>query len=133
MNTLRGIVSTVHHAGALCKVDITVDASPLSALIVDDAFALHVNDAVMIHFKETEVMLATPESRVSAQNAFIGEVRAIERGEMVSEVSFDFHGFDVRSIITTASLDSLHVSISKPFLWFVKANELTLQKGDDER
>ncbi len=133
MNTLQGRIAAVHHAGALCKVDVTLGEAHLSALIVDDTFALHVGASVLLHFKETEVMLATPESRVSAQNAFIGEVRSITRGVMVSEIAFDFYGFDVRSIITTASLDGLHVEVGKSFLWFVKANEITLQRSDDER
>jgi len=34
----------------------------------------------------------------------------------------------VVSIITTASLKRLGVETGKPFMWFVKANEVTLQK-----
>ncbi|MGD9655518.1 MAG: molybdopterin-binding protein, partial [Sulfuricurvum sp.] len=96
---------------------------------IDSLGDLHGGEAMEILFKETEVLLATKESLVSASNAFVSKVKRIEKGKILSEVTFDFAGEEVCSLITSASLERLEVAEGKELLWFVKANEITLQRG----
>ena len=73
-------------------------------------------------------MIGTKESILSASNAFVSMIKKINQGEILSEVVFDFEGNDIISLITTSSLQRLQIEADKEFLWFVKANEVTLQK-----
>ena len=60
-------------------------------------------------FKENEVLIATKESVLSARNAFVCRVCKINKGELLSEVGFEFEDGVVSSIITTDSLMRLGV------------------------
>ncbi|MBN2965144.1 hypothetical protein JWV37_10150 [Sulfurospirillum sp. T05] len=130
MNSLRATVVSVQQVGLLAQVSLEVSGQPMRALMVDiDAFApLEKGTLVQVLFKESEVLIATPHSTVSAANAFVCPVAWVNQGELVSEVGFAFGEDEVVSMITTASLKRLDVAVGKSFMWFVKANEVTLQK-----
>lgn len=130
MNTLKATLAKVQKVGLLSYVSVEVRGHDVGALMVDvDGFGpLKEGMALNVLFKESEVFIATPESTVSAANAFVCPVAWVNEGVLVSEVGFAFGGEEVVSMITTASLKRLGVEVGKPFMWCVKANEVTLQK-----
>jgi len=130
VNILDAKIVQVQSVGFLSQVNLHVNSQTMRALIVDIAtFApLEEGMAVKALFKESEVLIATPQSFVSSANAFVSPVVWINQGEIVSEVAFEFEGNEVVSMITTASLKRLGVEVGKSFMWFVKANEVTLKK-----
>lgn len=130
MNVLNAKVIGVQEVDLLAQVSLQVQGEKMRALMVDmQGFSpLEVGTAVKVLFKENEVLIATPESIVSAANAFVCPVAWVNEGKLVSEVGFVFGEEEVVSIITTTSLKRLGVEAGKPFMWFVKANEVTLQK-----
>lgn len=95
-----------------------------------NSFGITIEDNVKLLFKANEVLIATKESQVSAKNAFLGKVIKIEQGLILSEVSLEFQDLSIKSIITTNSLQTLNIKEDMTFLWFVKANEVTLQKDN---
>ena len=86
-------------------------------------------EKINILFKETEVMIATVFSKVSARNAFICKITDIKNGEILSSISFDFYGDKIVSIITKNALLDLNCKEDEEFMWFVKSNEITIQKA----
>ncbi|MGD9718944.1 MAG: molybdopterin-binding protein [Sulfurimonadaceae bacterium] len=131
MNRLHAKLESYESEGELSRVVLECRGRRFYSLVIDiDSLGdLHGGEAMEILFKETEVLLATKESLVSASNAFVSKVKRIEKGKILSEVTFDFAGDEVCSLITSASLERLEVAEGKELLWFVKANEITLQRG----
>jgi molybdopterin-binding protein len=133
MNKLLAHVVAHESYEGLSRVTLTCHEEHFTSLLIDieSLGAITKEDSFWILFKENEVMLASKESDVSASNAFVSEVVSIKEGRVLSEVVLNFHGAKISSIITTASLQRLGIAEKKEFLWFVKANEITLQRKRD--
>jgi len=129
MNRLKGIVSGVKKVDSFAFVEVKIDKHIFGALAVfDESLAwLEVGREVEVLFKETEVMLANIGSKVSARNAFVSPIKEIENGELLSRVVFDFCSQDISAVITKGSLESLGCKVNEEFLWFIKANEVSIQ------
>jgi molybdopterin-binding protein len=129
MNTLNGKIVKIATSGEIGQVYIDVNGEILTSILLDvNTFGVTLNDEVKLLFKANEVMIATKESQVSAKNAFVGKINKINKGLILSEVTMEFQNSFIKSIITTASLETLNIKENSSFLWFVKANEVTLQK-----
>lgn len=130
MNTLTGKIVKIATSGEIGQVHVDVNGAIFTSILLDvNSFGITVEDSVKLLFKANEVLIATKESRVSAKNAFLGKVVKIEQGLILSEVTLEFQESSIKSIITTNSLQTLNIKEDMTFLWFVKANEVTLQKG----
>lgn len=128
MNILQGKISDIKTCDEIAQVSVDVGGIVFSSILIDvDSMNLKIHDNVDILFKETEVLVATKLSCVSARNAFFGDVVEIKQGAILSEISFSFKKNIVKSIITTGSLQALDIKEGDEFLWFVKANEVTLR------
>jgi molybdopterin-binding protein len=132
MNILQGNIIDIKTSGEISQVLVDVGGIVFSSILLDAAtMNLKIKNSVEILFKETEVLVATKQSCVSARNTFLGEVMGIKEGEILSEISFAFQNTIIKSIITTSSLQALDIKIGEEFLWLVKANEITLRtKGE---
>ncbi len=128
MNILQGKISDIKTCDEIAQVSVDVGGIVFSSILIDaDSMNLKIHDNVDILFKETEVLVATKQSSVSARNAFLGGVMEIKQGAILSEISFSFQETIIKSIITTGSLQALDIKEGDEFLWFVKANEVTLR------
>ena len=133
MNRLAAHVAGHESYEGLSRVTLTCHEHLFTSLLIDieSLGVITPQQSFWILFKENEVMLSTKESSVSASNAFVSKVVMIKEGRLLSEVTLDFFGEKITSIITTASLKRLEVEVGREFLWFVKANEITLQRRGD--
>ena len=131
MNKIKGEILKIESCGELSSVKIKSKSGAIfSSLMLDiDSFGVEIGEEINMLFKENEVLIATKESVLSARNAFVCRVCKINKGELLSEVGFEFEDGVVSSIITTDSLMRLGVKEGSEFMWFVKANEVTLQRG----
>lgn len=130
MNTLTGKIVKIATSGEIGQVHVDVNGAIFTSILLDvNSFGITNEDSVKLLFKANEVLIATKESQVSAKNAFLGKVIKIEQGLILSEVTLEFQESSIKSIITTNSLQTLNIKEDMTFLWFVKANEVTLQKG----
>jgi molybdopterin-binding protein len=131
MNALSGKIVKIASSGEIGQVHIDVNGAIFTSMLLDvNSFGITIEDNVKLLFKANEVLIATKESQVSAKNAFLGKVIKIEQGLILSEVSLEFQDLSIKSIITTNSLQTLNIKEDMTFLWFVKANEVTLQKDN---
>lgn len=130
MNTLNGKIVKIATSGEIGQVHVDVNGAIFTSILLDvNSFGIAKEESVKLLFKANEVLIATKESQVSAKNAFLGKVIKIEQGLILSEVTLEFQESSIKSIITTNSLQTLNIKEDMTFLWFVKANEVTLQKG----
>lgn len=130
MNILKGTVTSIKQVDSLMLVFIDVGGHIFNSLILENNQDKWIEIGMNVHilFKETEVMVATNESIVSARNSFISTITDIEKGELLCNISFDFDGYEINSIITNNALFDLECKISSTFRWFIKTNEVTIQK-----
>lgn len=129
MNTLRGTIISIKHEDSLMLVFIDIKGQIFSSLILanDNDKWIEVGSNVDVLFKETEVMIATKESLVSARNSFVSTIKDIENGKLLSNVTFDFNGSEINSIVTKDAINDLKCNIGNDFRWFVKTNEVIIK------
>ncbi len=127
MNRLRGTIIAVESAGHVRLVDVDVNGTTFSAILLETTKCLHPGAAVTLAFKETEVSLAKNLSGlISLRNRLPARVRAIEKGQVLAKVTLDYQGTDVVSIITTRSAGRLDLKAGDLIEALVKANEMTI-------
>lgn len=127
MNRLRGTISAVESAGHVRLVDVNVNDTTFSAILLEPTERLHPGAAVTLAFKETEVSLAKNLSGlISLRNRLPARVRAVEKGQVLAKVTLDYQGVDVVSIITTRSAERLDLKAGDAVEALVKANEMTI-------
>ena len=132
MNKLSGFIKNIKSIEAISHLHIEVDDQIFSVLLLDDIDAYAIGEKVDLVFKETEVMIATNDSIVSARNAFISPITSITVGDILSEIHFDFNGKDITSIITKGALLEMKCKVGECFKWFVKSNEVSIVKTQME-
>lgn len=128
MNQLNGTIKHTKNVDGLTHIYIEVGDKILSSLILSGDEEYQKDEKVNLLFKETEVMIATKDSIVSARNSFISPITFINMGEILAEVQFDFDGIPITSIITRGALYDLKCNVGDEFRWFIKSNEVTIGK-----
>lgn len=129
MNRLRGIVTAVESAGHILLVDVAVNGDEFSALLLEAAGGprLRPGAEVTLLFKETEVSLAKNLSGlISLRNRIPARVRALEKGKVLTQVTLDYRGNAIVSVITTRSAERLEIKVGDQVEGLVKANEMTI-------
>lgn len=129
MNKLTGFIKDIKSYDDILEISIDVKGKIFTSLIISSNEIYKLGEKINILFKETEVMIATVFSKVSARNAFICKINDIKNGEILSSISFDFYGNKIVSIITKNALLDLNCKENEEFMWFVKSNEITIQKA----
>ncbi|MDD2697598.1 MAG: hypothetical protein PHF17_02220 [Arcobacteraceae bacterium] len=130
MNILNGTIQKITKIDSLVLLEIAVGQYTFSSLVLEsnDSNEYTILDNVNIIFKETEVMIATKESIVSARNSFISPILDIEMGKLLCNITFNFDIYKINSIITKSAIQELQCNINDNFKWFIKSNEVIVQK-----
>lgn len=138
MNKIRAKIANVLKRGsvALVKLNAVESSAQLSALVLDfqsDNVAqnqmqnLKIGAECNAIFKESEVMIALLNSRVSARNCFKARIVKIECDEIFARIFLDFES--LTALITKEACDALNLKVGKEILWFVKSNEVMIEFG----
>ncbi len=132
MNKIRVKIANIIKSGsiALVKLDSVESNAQLTALVLDfvsDNVASNLTLGAECNaiFKESEVMIALLDSRVSARNCFKARIAKIECDEIFARIFVDFES--ITALITKEACDALNLKIGDEILWFVKSNEVALE------
>lgn len=128
MNKLNGYIKEIKTCDEILQVFIDINGKVFTSLILSSNEKYEINQKVNILFKETEVMIATKNSKISARNTFLSKILSIQNGEILSAVRFDFLGKNIDCIVTKNAVLDLECKIDEEFIWFVKSNEISIQK-----
>lgn len=128
MNKLTGFIKEIKTCDEILQVFIDINGKIFTSLILSSNEKYEINQKVNILFKETEVMIASKDSKISARNAFLSKILSIQNGEILSAVKFDFFGENIDCIVTKNAVLDLECKINEEFIWFVKSNEISIQK-----
>ena len=98
-----------------------------SAVMLDFADNLAQGNECNVIFKESEVMIATLDSRVSARNCFESRIDKIQYDEIFARIFLDFDGTQITALITKEASFALNLKVGDEVLWFVKSNEVMVE------
>lgn len=130
MNRLHGTIRKIQNAGTINRVVSDCHGVPVTCVTLDLAKGFTEGSEVAIIFKETEVALAkSAEMAISISNLFACTVESVEQGELLAEVTLEFNGSRLISIITTDSLVRLGIQPGERVTALVKANEVSLEEA----
>ena len=108
-------------------IESTANPAIFSAIMLDFADNLTLGSECNVIFKESEVMIATLDSRVSARNCFKSRIDKIECDEIFARIFLDFGGTQITALITKEASLALNLCEGEMVLWFVKANEVMVE------
>ncbi|MCI0500325.1 MAG: hypothetical protein L0Y61_01080 [Epsilonproteobacteria bacterium] len=128
MNRIQGVIKHIKSADGITHIYVESDDKILSSVILSEDEEYQKEENVNLLFKETEVMVATSESIVSARNSFISPITYINMDEILAEIHFDFDGVKIVSVVTRSALYDLKCKVGDKFRWFVKSNEVSIAK-----
>lgn len=128
MNKLTGFIKEIKTCDEISQIFIDINGKIFTSLVISSNEEYKINQKVNILFKETEVMIASKDSKISARNAFLSKILSIQNGEILSAVKFDFFGENIDCVVTKNAVLDLKCGINDEFIWFVKSNEISIQK-----
>ncbi len=134
MNILRGKITDITSEGSITLVGINVEGVMFYSLILNgsETFSLFKGKEVYILFKETEVSIGKGiKGEISLSNQIKATVINIEKGKILSLLKLKFKGQEIKSIITTKSLERLNIKINDEVIAFIKANEVSIMEKED--
>ena len=130
MNKLSGEITTITSSGNISLVEAKVDDVVLSAMIIGNAentSFLKIGNSIQLMFKESEVSIAKNfEGEISLRNRLKGPILKIKKGKVFSEITFNFKGNNMVSLITTRSVERLALVVGDEITGFIKSNEVIL-------
>lgn len=134
MNKLPGEIKTIQTEGSLSLLTLSCCGSELSSIVIDTpetADYLREGARINILFKENEVVIAGNfKGKISSRNIFECKIKEIREGKLLSEISLDFKGNPLKSIITTASCKSMNLKPDDMIKAMVKTNEIIIGYDD---
>ena len=129
MNRLRACISSIQTHEKVSRVCLNYQNQKLNAITLELPSFVRQNAEVFVCFKETEVGVAKGScEHISFSNLFEGKIESIQKGVILSSIKVMHHSHQLTSIITTAALERLHLSIGDSVILFVKATELSLEE-----
>jgi molybdate transport system regulatory protein len=131
MNKLDGHISKVQTSGELSLVSVSlIGGLVLKAIVIDTpatAAYLCQGSEVKITFKETEVVLGTPENhKISLQNRITGTIIEIEKGQLLSRVRIQSAAGEICSVVSSNAVEQLQLKEKAKVCAMIKLNETML-------
>ncbi|MBF0274476.1 MAG: TOBE domain-containing protein [Nitrospinae bacterium] len=136
MNTIQGTISEIRYSGEMYLVDVHVGKDvTLTAIAVgaeEGEEMLKKGDNVTLCFKSTELSIAKNMSgEVSLRNRLPSIVTKVKTGELLCQITLDFIGNSINSIITKRSAERIGVKTGDTVTGLIKANEVILLEKND--
>lgn len=126
MNTLPATLKSVHTSERLSCLGVDVFGDDFFILLVE-TFHEPLGTSLTLAFKETEIILAHTETPCTANGAY-GTIRTIRRGNVLSEVSFDYHGVILNALVPTLTFDPLGMEPGMNVGWAIQPGEISLMR-----
>lgn len=126
MNTLPATLKSVHTSERLSCLCVDVFGDDFYVLLVE-TFNEPTGTSLTLAFKETEIILAFTETPCTANGTY-GTIRDIRRGEVLSEVTFDYHGNALKALVPTLTFEPLGMEIGMHIGWAIQPSEISLMR-----
>lgn len=129
MNRLRAKITHIQTYEGISRILLNYHGQTLNAITLELPSFAQEGSEVFICFKETEVGVAKGTcEHISFSNLFECNIQLIQKGVILSTISVVHHSQTLTSLITTAALERLNLSMGDSTVFFVKATELSLEE-----
>lgn len=132
MNRLKGKIEAINSHDELLLIELNVQETKMKAIIIgkpNDYSYLKIGNEIAILFKETEVVISVDKNlNISIQNKLTCTITLLEKGKLLSQVSLDFNGISLSSIISTNSVENLNLKNEDTVTALIKTNEIILSE-----
>ncbi len=131
MNSISGQISHIQTEGSFQLIKVKADSDSFKSIIIQNGAESYAEgDTVTLHFKETEVSIATRKlDEISLQNQITGTIKSLKRDQLLCRVELDTRLGAIASIITAASADRLGLKEGSEAVAMIKTNEVMLSKA----
>ncbi len=127
MNILNATLTATTSSEHLSVLTVSVDEDPFYLLLVEQSHE-SIGEALKLVFKETEVILSKTAVLTTAntQNAI---VKKIERGDVLSQITLEYHAAAITALVPTQSFNALDIHEGNEIYWTVNPSEISLLRG----
>ncbi len=130
MNKLSGKIINIKSDDHLSIIELQVGSDIFKSIVIETletAPFLKKDANVNALFKETEVSIAKNLcGRISLQNKMKCTIKDIKKGKLLSQLTLDYNGNNIFSIITAAAVEQLELKKGDEVLALVKTNEVMI-------
>lgn len=132
MNKLKATIKHQKHSSGLTRIEAMAGEYLFRLLIFEEIAVERVGRECYLLIKESEIALSKAKpADISISNRVECEVVEINKGEMLCELSMQFGGETLHSIITSESVERLRIEVGDMVYALIKANEIYLESVDD--
>ena len=122
---IKAKISAIEQTGGVSVFEFNAANLSLKMLSLENLQNLKIGDEVRLNFKSSDVFVATsPLLNCSVSNEIKVRISDIQKGEITSSLHLNAGEFEFESIITTASLKRLNLSLGDQIYAYVKATSL---------
>lgn len=122
---IKAKISAIDENDGVSVFEFNAANLSLKMLSLENLQNLKIGDKVRLNFKSSDVFVATsPLLNCSVSNEIKVRISDIQKGEITSSLHLNAGEFEFESIITTASLKRLNLSLGDQIYAYVKATSL---------
>lgn len=122
---IKAKISAIDENDGVSVFEFNAENLSLKMLSLENLQNLKIGDEVRLNFKSSDVFVATsPLLNCSVSNEIKVRISDIQKGEITSSLHLNAGEFEFESIITTASLKRLNLSLGDQIYAYVKATSL---------
>ena len=122
---IKAKISAIDENDGVSVFEFNAANLSLKMLSLENLQNLKIGDEVRLNFKSSDVFVATsPLLNCSVSNEIKAQISSIQKGQITSSLHLNAGEFEFESIITTASLKRLNLSLGYQIYAYVKATSL---------
>jgi len=122
---IKAKISAIDENDGVSVFEFNAANLSLKMLSLENLQNLKIGDEVRLNFKSSDVFVATsPLLNCSVSNEIKAQISSIQKGQITSSLHLNAGEFEFESIITTASLKRLNLSLGDQIYAYVKATSL---------
>ena len=127
MNKIKAHITKIENVDTLNLLTFDVQGQQMQMMALEIENTLAVGSEVTLGVKATNVALAMVKSdTLSIENQLEVKLVSIERGQLLSNVCFEFNSATWESVVTTASMEKMTLTVSQNVIALVKASDLSI-------
>ena len=122
---IKAKISAIDENDGVSVFEFNTANLSLKMLSLENLQNLKIGDEVRLNFKSSDIFVATsPLLNCSVSNEIKAQISSIQKGQITSSLHLNAGEFEFESIITTASLKRLNLSLGDQIYAYVKATSL---------
>lgn len=122
---IKAKISAIDENDGVSVFEFNAANLSLKMLSLENLQNLKIGDEVRLNFKSSDVFVATSQLlNCSVSNEIKAQISSIQKGQITSSLHLNAGEFEFESIITTASLKRLNLSLGDQIYAYVKATSL---------